>query len=234
MNYLLLPEDVVKKTKEYNCPTIAYTYTDPVIFYEYMLDTAKIAKIYGLRNIFHSNGSLNPEPAERLASYLDGANIDLKGFTQDFYSQIPEGYLEVVLNTLKILRKNGVWIEITNLIVPTLNDDMGKIEEMCAWVKGNLGSDTPMHFSRFQPQYKLSNLPATPVSTLDKAREIAMNVGLNYIYVGNVPGHIAESTFCPKCKKPVISRRGYSVLGINLDSQGRCKNCDNPIPGVWS
>ncbi|MFC1709133.1 AmmeMemoRadiSam system radical SAM enzyme [Candidatus Omnitrophota bacterium] len=233
-NYLLLPEDVVKNSIQFKCPTIAYTYTDPAIFYEYMLDTAKIAKIHGVKNIFHSNGSLNPEPAEQIASYLDGANIDLKGFTQEFYSKISEGYLDTVLSTLKILKKNDVWIEITNLVVPTLNDDLDEIKEMSLWVKENLGPDTPIHFSRFHPQYKLRNLQATPVSTLEKAREIAMGVGLNYIYVGNVPGHIAESTYCPKCKKPVIWRRGYSILEINLDAQGRCKYCDNPIAGVWS
>jgi pyruvate formate lyase activating enzyme len=233
-NYYLPPETVVKKAIEYKCPTIAYTYTDPAIFYEYMLDTSKIAKIRGVKNIFHSNGSLNPEPAEKIAGYLDGANIDLKGFTQEFYSEIPEGYLETVLNTLKTLKKKGVWVEITNLVVPTLNDDLDKIKEMSVWVKENLGLDTPIHFSRFHPQYKLRNLPSTPVSTLEKAREIAMSVGLNYIYVGNVPGHSAESTYCPKCKKPVILRRGYTILEINLDAQGSCKHCDNPIAGVWS
>lgn len=233
-NYYLPPEAVVKKAIEYKCPTIAYTYTDPAIFYEYMLDTSKIAKIRGVKNIFHSNGSLNPEPAEQIAGYLDGANIDLKGFTQEFYSKIPEGYLETVLNTLKTLKKKGVWIEITNLVVPTLNDDLDMIKEMSVWIKENLGPDTPIHFSRFHPQYKLRNLHSTPVSTLEKAREIAMSVGLNYIYVGNVPGHSAESTYCPKCKNPVILRRGYTILELNLDSKGNCKHCSNFIPGVWS
>lgn len=233
-NYYLPPEEVVKKAIEYKCPTIAYTYSEPSIFYEYMLDTSKIAKIYRIKNIYHSNGSLNPEPVEQLALYLDAANIDLKGFTQEFYSEIPEGYLETVLNTLKILKKNGVWIEITNLVVPTFNDDLGKIKEMAIWIKENLGKDTPIHFSRFHPQYKLTNLPATPVSTLEKARQIAMDVGLNFVYVGNVPGHLAESTFCPQCKKPVIRRVGYSILEVNLDSQGRSKCCNYPIPGVWS
>lgn len=233
-NYYLPPEEVVKKAVGYKCSTIAYTYTEPSIFYEYMLDTAKIAKIYGVKNIYHSNGSLNPEPTEELSLYLDAANIDLKGFTQEFYSKVAEGYLETVLNTLKILKKKGVWIEITNLVVPTLNDDLNKIKEMAIWIKENLGPDTPIHFSRFHPQYKLRNLPSTPVSTLEKAREIAMDIGLNFIYVGNVPGHIAESTYCPKCKKPVIWRRGYSILEINLDSQGRSKCCNYPIAGVWS
>ncbi|MFH1621872.1 MAG: AmmeMemoRadiSam system radical SAM enzyme [Candidatus Omnitrophota bacterium] len=233
-NYYLPPQDVVKKASENKCPTIAYTYTEPSIFYEYMLDTAKIAKTYNIKNMYHSNGSLNSAPADELAPYLDGANIDLKGFTQEFYSEIPEGYLDTVLNTLKILKKRGVWIEITNLIIPTLNDDLAKIKEMAVWVKDNLGPDTPIHFSRFYPQYKLTNLYPTPVSTLEEAREIAMQVGLNYIYIGNVSGHAAESTYCAKCKKPVILRRGYTILEINLDSQGKCKHCNNSIPGVWS
>lgn len=233
-NYYLPPEDVVKKSIEYQCSTIAYTYTEPSIFYEYMLDTAKIAQIHGIKNIYHSNGSLNPEPAEQISFYLDGANIDLKGFNQDFYGEVCQGYLDTVLNTLKILRKNGVWVEITNLIIPNLNDDLGEIKEMAIWIRDNLGPDTPIHFSRFHPQYKLMNLNSTPVSTLEKAREVSMDVGLNYIYIGNVPGHIAESTYCPKCKKPVIRRVGYSILEVNLDNQGRSKCCNYPIAGVWS
>jgi len=233
-NYYLPPEDVVKKAIEYKCPTIAYTYTEPSVFYEYMLDTAKIAKIYGVKNMYHSNGSLNPEPAEEISLYLDAADIDLKGFDQEFYSKACEGHLDTVLNTLKILKKNGVWIEITNLVIPTLNDDLGKIKEMSIWIKDNLGPDTPIHFARFHPQYKLRNLHSTPVSTLEGAREIAMDIGLNYVYVGNVPGHMAESTYCPKCNKPVIRRVGYTILEINLDSQGRSKCCNYPIAGVWS
>jgi pyruvate formate lyase activating enzyme len=232
-NYYLLPQDVVKQAIGYKCPTVAYTYTEPSIFYEYMLDTAKLAKIQGLRNMYHSNGSLNPEPVGQLALYLDAADIDLKGFNQDFYSNVCEGYLETILNTLKILKKNNVWIEITNLVVPTLNDEMSEIKDMCAWINDNLGKDTPLHFSRFTPQYKLTNLPATPVSTLEKAREVAMNAGLNFVYIGNLPGHLAESTYCPKCKKPVIRRVGYTILEINLDSQGKSKCCNYPIAGVW-
>jgi pyruvate formate lyase activating enzyme len=234
VNQYLLPQEVVNKSIEYKCPTIAYTYTEPSIFYEYMLDTAKIARIYGRKNIYHSNGSLNPAPAEELSLYLDAANIDLKGFTQEFYSQVTEGYLETVLNTLKILKKNKVWIEITNLVVPALNDDLNSIREMATWIRDNLGRDTPVHFSRFQPQYKLVNLSSTPISTLERARDIAMEIGLNFVYIGNVPGHIAESTYCPKCKKSVILRRGYSVLDINLDNQGKSKCCGYPIAGVWS
>lgn len=233
-NYNLPPEEVVKMAIKYKCPTIAYTYTEPSIFYEYMLDTAKAAKIYGIKNIYHSNGSLNPEPVEELALYLDAANIDLKGFTQEFYSKVPEGYLDTVLNTLKILKRKGVWVEITNLVIPSLNDNLSQIKQMVIWIKENLGDDVPLHFSRFHPQYKLINLAPTPVSTLEKAREIAIESGLKFVYIGNVPGHEAESSFCPKCSKPIIRRVGYTVLEINLDKQGRSVCCGEPIVGVWS
>lgn len=233
-NYDLSPHEVVDQTLKNNCPSIAYTYTEPSIFYEYMFDTAKIAKIKGIKNMYHSNGSLNPKPVEEISLYLDGANIDLKAFTQEFYSEICAGYLETVLDTLKILKRNRVWVEITNLVVPTLNDDLAKIKQMCIWIKENLGPDVPMHFSRFWPQYKLTTLNPTPVETLEKAREVALNIGLNFVYIGNVPGHSGENTYCPKCKKPVIKRRGFTILENNLNSAGDCKFCKYPIPGVWS
>lgn len=230
----LPPQEVVKQTMRSNCPSIAYTYTEPSIFYEYMLDTAKIAKAKGIRSMYHSNGSLRQKPVEELSLYLDAANIDLKGFTQEFYSDVCAGYLDTVLETLMILKRNRVWLEITNLIVPTLNDDLDKIKQMCIWVKENLGTDVPMHFSRFWPHYKLTTLNPTSVETLEKARGVAMGVGLNYVYIGNVPGHLAENTYCPKCKKIVIMRRGFSVLENNLTSGGTCKFCGQQIPGVWS
>lgn len=234
VNFQLSPEDVVNQTLKNNCSSIAYTYTEPSIFYEYMLDTAKIAKIKGIKNMYHSNGSLNTKPVEELSLYLDGANVDLKGFTQEFYSEVCAGYLERVLETLKILKRNGVWLEITNLVIPTLNDDLDKIRQMCIWIKENLGPDVPLHFSRFWPQYKLTALSPTPVETLDKAREVARDSGLKFVYVGNVPGHTGENTYCPQCSKVVILRRGFTILENNLDLQGNCKFCKYPIPGVWS
>ena len=230
----LLPEEIVTRTIKSNCPSIAYTYTEPSIFFEYMLDTAKIAKNKGIRNMYHSNGSLNPKPVEELSLYLDAANIDLKGFTQEFYTEVCAGYLETVLETLKILKRNKVWLEITNLVIPNLNDDMEKIKQMCLWIKENLGKDTPIHFSRFWPQYKLTNLNPTPVQVLEKARAIALDCGLKFVYIGNVPGHTAENTYCPKCLKPVIIRRGFTVLENSLTAEGNCKFCAEPIPGVWS
>ncbi|MBN1871002.1 MAG: AmmeMemoRadiSam system radical SAM enzyme [Candidatus Omnitrophica bacterium] len=231
-NQSLPPEAVVDKTLQYKCPTIAYTYTEPAIFYEYMLDTAKAAKALGIRNVLHSNGSLNAAPAEELSLYLDGANIDLKGFTQDFYSKVPEGDLDTVLNTLKILRKNKVHLEITNLVIPTLNDDMKTIKEMCRWVVGELGCDTPLHFSRFHPTFKMKNLSPTSIKTLEEARDVARTAGLNYVYIGNIPYHEAENTYCPKDGKVVIKRLGYQIIENHL-SNGKCGFCGTEIPGVW-
>lgn len=233
VNYRLSPQEIIDETLKNNCPSIAYTYTEPSIFYEYMLDTAKIAKIRGIKNMYHSNGSLNPQPVQEISLYLDGANIDLKGFTQEFYSELCAGYLETVLETLKILKRNGVWIEITNLVIPPLNDNPQDIKQMCIWIKQNLGSDVPLHFSRFWPHYKLTNLAPTSTETLERARVIAQEAGLNFVYIGNVPGHPAENTYCPGCRKPVIERRGYTIVSNNIIN-GRCKFCGNDIPGIWN
>ncbi len=231
-NQYLPPRAAVEAALKYNCPTIAYTYTEPSVFYEYMLDTAKLAKSYGIRNIYHSNGSLNPKPVEELSLYLDGANIDLKGFTQEFYSQISEGDLETVLNTIKILKKNLVHVEITNLVIPSFNDDPRTIRKMCRWISNEVGKDTPIHFSRFHPTYKLKNISPTPVNTLEQARGIAIEEGLEYVYIGNVPGHVAESTYCPKDGEVLIRRLGYKILENNIVNV-KCKFCGQEIAGVW-
>lgn len=233
-NYPMSPQEVVNQAIKEKCPALAYTYTEPSIFYEYMLDIANLAKKQGLRNMYHSNGSLNQKPAEELSLYLDAANIDLKAFTQDFYTDICAGHLETVLNTLKILKRNQVWLEITNLVIPALNDDLKKIEEMAAWIKENLGDSVPLHFSRFWPQYKLNALAPTPVEALEKARQTALDAGLKFVYIGNIPGHPGENTYCPGCKKAVIRRVGYTVIENNLSSGGSCNFCQYSIPGVWS
>jgi pyruvate formate lyase activating enzyme len=232
-NFYLPPEAVVETALKYKAPTIAYTYTEPSIFYEYMLETARLAKKRGIKNIYHSNGSLNPQPLGELVLYLDGANVDLKGFTKEFYSEISQGYLDKVLDTLKTLKRSGVHLELTNLVVPPFNDDTKMIREMCQWIRDELGRDTPIHFSRFYPTFKLRNLTPTPVRTLEEARRVAMEVGLEYVYIGNVPGHKAENTYCPKDKKVLIRRVGYRILENNI-IKGRCKFCGTQIPGVWS
>lgn len=233
VNYYLPPDEVVKNALNYGCSTVAYTYSEPSIFYEYMLDTAKIAKAKGVKNIYHSNGSLNPQPVEELSAWLDAANIDLKGFTQEFYSQITEGYLDTVLSTIKILKKNKVHLEVTNLMIPSFNDDFGMVKKMCQWIRDEVSKDTPLHFTRFYPTYKLKNLTPTPVRTLEMARELAIKEGLEYVYIGNVPGHEGENTYCPKDKKVLIRRLGYQVVENNI-SEGKCKFCGMEIPGVWN
>jgi len=227
------PEVMVKKAKEVGARSVAYTYVEPTIFYEYMLDISHLAKKEGLLNVVHSNGFINPEPLKNLCKVLDAANIDLKGFTEDYYREMCGGGLHPVLETLKTLKKEKVHLEITTLVIPTKNDDLSVLKEMCLWIKRELGADTPIHFSRFYPLYKLRSLPPTPVSTLDRARETALSVGLEYVYIGNVPGHAAENTFCPKCKKRIIQRTGFMVGEVDV-KDGKCRYCGKPIPGIWT
>ncbi len=227
------PEAIVKKAKEVGAHSIAYTYVEPTIFYEYMLDIALLTKKAGLLNVTHSNGFINPAPLRNLSKVLDAANIDLKGFSESFYRELCGGDLLPVLEALKILKTEKVHLEITNLVIPTKNDDISMVREMCIWIKKELGPETPIHFSRFYPLYKLRTLPPTPVSTLEKARAVASDVGLEYVYIGNIPGHEAEHTFCPKCKKRIIQRTGYMVGEVNLKA-GKCKFCGKPIPGIWA
>lgn len=227
------PEMVVRMAKEVNANSVAYTYVEPTIFFEYMLDIGQLVKKSGLLNVYHSNGFINPKPLGDLCRILDAANIDLKGFTDKFYHELCSGELHPVLETLKTLKKGKVHLEITNLIIPTKNDDTSSLREMCLWIKKELGTDTPVHFSRFYPLYKLKNLPPTPVSTIEKALQIAQSAGLEYVYIGNVPGHKAENTFCPKCKRLIIQRTGFMVGDIHLRN-GKCAYCGKPIPGIWS
>ncbi len=232
-NYDVSPELIVKNAKEMGAHSVAYTYVEPTVFYEYMLDTGLLVKKAGLLNVCHSNGFMNPEPLRNLCKVMDAANVDLKGFTDDYYREICSGELNPVLESLKIYKQSKVHLEITNLMIPTKNDDPSVVKEMCLWIKKELGSETPLHFSRFYPLYKLKSLPPTPVSTLENARLVAMSAGLEYVYIGNVPGHEGENTFCPKCKKMVIKRAGFMIGEVNL-KEGKCKYCGRPIPGIWA
>ena len=198
-----------------------------------MVDIGLVAKKAGLLNVYHSNGFINPDPLRNLCKVLDAANIDLKGFAEIFYSELCSGELSPVLETLKTLKKEKVHLEITNLMIPTKNDDSSVVNEMCLWVKKELGADTPIHFSRFYPLYKFRNLPPTPVSTLEKARAMALSIGLEYVYVGNVPGHEGENTFCPKCKKLIIQRDRYMVGEMHLKG-GKCGYCGKPMNDIWT
>ncbi|MDD2714426.1 MAG: AmmeMemoRadiSam system radical SAM enzyme [Candidatus Wallbacteria bacterium] len=231
-NLKLSPEEIIKLAGEKECRSVAFTYTEPMIFYEYMLDICRLAKKAGLHTVCHSNGSINPEPLRELCPVLDAANIDLKGFNRDFYRNNCGGELDDVLSTLLVLHEQKVWIEITNLVIPGMNDDLELIRKMCEWIRDNLGTDVPLHFSRFYPCYRLTSMTPTPVSTLTKARGIAKKAGLKFVYIGNVPGNEAENTICPKCGKILIKRAGYEILEMNIE-EGKCKYCKEKIPGIW-
>jgi pyruvate formate lyase activating enzyme len=194
-----------------------------------MLDIAKIAKKEGIKDTIVSNGYISEAPLRELCKYIDGANIDLKGFTDEFYGKVCKGKLDPVLNTLKILKQEGVWLEITNLIVPGLNDDFKKIEEMCKWISKKLGKDVPLHFSRFHPDYKMTDGKATPMETLEKARKIAEKY-LDYVYIGNVAGE--SNTICPNCKSVNIRRNMLNLIENKLVN-GKCFKCGYKIAGVW-
>ncbi len=197
-----------------------------------MLDTAKLAHERGVRNVYHSNGFINPGPLRELTQYLDAANIDLKGFSEEYYADMSDASLAPVLRSLKILVEDGVHLELTTLLVPGGNDDPEMIAEMCEWIRENLGASVPLHFSRFHPQYRLRDLPPTPVERLETARRIALDAGLKHVYIGNVPGHDANSTYCPQCGRRLIYRIGYDVDPSGLDS-GACPVCGTAIEGVW-
>jgi pyruvate formate lyase activating enzyme len=229
---VLPPLEAVKLAKKNGCASIAYTYTEPTVFYEYMLDTAKLAKANGVRNVMHTCGYINPKPLKELLKYMDAVNVDLKGFSEEYYVQMCSGHLDPVLETIKNVRKTGVWLEITNLVIPGKNDDPKMIKDMCEWIKENVGADTPLYFSAFTPQYKLTGLPPTPLKTLEDASVIAKAAGLKYVYIGNVYGNAGESTYCPKCGKVVVKRTGFDTLEVDL-IDGKCKYCGYKIAGVW-
>jgi pyruvate formate lyase activating enzyme len=229
----LFPADVVKEAEKRKVPSIAYTYSEAITYYEYMYDTARIATKEGLHNVLVSNGYINETPLMELARYIDGANINLKSFDDGLYQSLNGGTLQPVLDTFKCLHEEGVWFEMTTLVVPTYVDDPEMIKSMCGWILKELGPDYPLHFLRFFPQYKLTRLPSTPISTLEKFRDLAMKEGIHYVYLGNVPGHEGCNTFCHNCRKLLIERNGYLLMQVNIE-EGRCKFCGTRIPGRWN
>ena len=232
-NLDLMPEKAVEAARNNGCASISYTYNDPVVFYEYVHDTAGLARKNGLRSVVVTAGYVNEEPLRRLCKVVDAIKVDLKGFREDTYNKLNSATLQPVLNTMKTVKDEGVWMEIVNLVVPSWTDSLDVIKEMSQWLYKSLGPDYPLHFSRFNPEYKLASLPQTPVETLEAARRIAMDEGLKFVYIGNVPGHKAESTYCPKDGGVAIERRGYSIAHKNVDESGYCKKCGEKIPGVW-
>lgn len=226
------PGEIVDGAQENEVSAISFTYNEPTSLYDYMYDTAKLARERGLGVIFHSNGSMNREPLEKLLDYVDSATIDLKGFKESFYRDISQAELSPVLATLKTIANKGVWLEIVNLVVTDLNDDPATIREMCCWIRDELGKDTPLHFTRFMPSYQLTDTTPTPVERLERAHDIAREEGLRFVTVGNVPGHEKNSTFCPGCDHILIKRDHFSVHQINME-EGQCVHCGEKIPGVW-
>ncbi len=228
------PSKLVAAAKSRGIPIIAYTYNEPVSFYEYMLDTAKLARRHGIKSVIVSNGFVNREPMLELLPYLDAVKIDLKGFSEAFYTSYCAGRLAPVLETIKRVIALGKWLEIVYLVIPTVNDDAQTIRAVANWVKRAGGPDLPLHFSRFMPAFRLKNLPPTPEATLRQCRKIALAAGLNYVYVGNIPGWDIASTYCPGCGKVVIKRNGFEILAYNVKANGACKFCGRQIAGIFS
>ncbi|MFH1380271.1 MAG: AmmeMemoRadiSam system radical SAM enzyme [bacterium] len=232
-SYYAPPETVVNTAIQEKCMAIAYTYNDPVVYYEYVWETAQIAKQKNIKNVLVTAGYINPEPLRKIAPYIDASNTDLKSFDQDFYIKICSATLKPVLDALVIQREEGIWVEVTNLIIPTQNDDMKMIRRMCDWIRTNLGDYTPLHFSRFHPMYKSRNLPPTPVETLLNARKEGLNAGLKYVFVGNVYAQGTGDTTCSKCGNKLIGRIGYNITDFNINDEGICIFCKTKLEGVW-
>ena len=226
------PEIINNEAKKNNTKSIAYTYNEPLIFYEFMLDTAKLARKNNIKNLLISNGYINEKPLKLLAKYIDAANIDLKSFNDKTYHKLNAGDLDTVLSNLKLLKRNNVWLEITNLVIPKWTDNLNEIREMSKWIYKNLGRDQVLHFSRFYPMYRLNKLPITPKEVLLKAYKIAKDEGLDYVYIGNAPECNKSDTICPKCGKTLIKRIGYSVIENNIVNN-KCRFCGYEIKGVF-
>ena len=231
-SFRLLPDDMALAARNKKCHTIAYTYTEPVVFTEYMYDSAVAGHKHNVKSVMISNGYINPEPMRDLCKVLDAVKIDLKAFTEKFYKELVAGTLKPVLDTLVLLKSENMWTEIVYLVIPEQNDDPKELEALSKWIYKELGPETPIHFSRFHPQYRLKNVPPTPVQSIKRARQIALDNGLQYVYVGNVPGDPGESTFCPNCQTVLIRRIGFSILENNLQD-GKCPKCRHTIPGIW-
>ncbi|MGQ9590980.1 MAG: AmmeMemoRadiSam system radical SAM enzyme [Planctomycetota bacterium] len=227
------PEDVVEATAASRAPVIAFTYNEPTVFAEYLLDIARLAAKKDLRSVLVSCGFMREEPLKEMCEVLKAIKIDLKGYSEDFYRDVSGAALQPVLRSIRQVHASGVHLEIVNLVVPTLNDSEKMLRGLADWVLGELGPDVPVHFTRFHPDYQLRNLPPTPISTLEKAREIAMEKGIRYAFVGNVPGHPGNHTYCPSCKRAVVKRTGFFVVENHLED-GKCSNCGTKIAGVWS
>ena len=225
------PEEIVEQAKRYNCRIIAYTYTEPTIFFEYAYETAKIASREGMKNVFVTNGYITEDALREIAPYLDAANVDLKSFSDDFYRKVCGARLQPVLDSIKLHKELGIWIEVTTLIIPTLNDSEEELRKIAEFLR-NVSEDIPWHISRFYPAYRLSDLQPTSVEILCTARKIGLETGLKYVYKGNVPGE-GEDTYCHSCGRLLIHRYGYKILSNEI-KDSKCPYCGAEIAGVWN
>jgi pyruvate formate lyase activating enzyme len=225
------PQEIVQRALDNECGSISYTYTEPTIFFEFAYDTARLAREAGLKNIFVTNSYISKEALATIAPFLDAANIDLKGFSEGFYRDIVHARFEEVLDSIIEYRKQGIWLELTTLIIPDLNDSDSELQNLAEFIVANLGIDTPWHVSQFYPTYKLSDRPRTPLATLRRARDIGHAAGLRYVYEGNVPGEGGESTYCPSCSTVLIKRFGY-IIETNRIVNGNCPDCGKSIAGI--
>jgi pyruvate formate lyase activating enzyme len=229
----LMPKEVVDACVKNECASIAYTYGEPTTFYEYAYDTAVLARRRGIRNVWKSNGYIEEGPLRQLCGVIDAANIDLKSFDDSIYGRLNAGTLAPVLRTLRIFHEMHVWLEITNLVIPGWTDDVEMIRRMCDWLVAHGLDSVPLHFTRFLPLYKLNQVSPTPVKQLEDAHAAAVNAGMKYVYIGNVPGHPREHTYCHQCGKMILERRGYTIVTTHM-IKGHCAFCHAAIPGVWS
>lgn len=225
------PARIVSLAEQYRCQSISYTYTEPTIYFEYAYETSILAKKKGIKNIFVTNGYMSREALQTIQPYLDAANVDLKSFQEKFYKEVCRARLSPVLENLKLMRELGIWVEVTTLVIPTLNDSDEEFEQIATFIL-SLGKEVPWHISAFYPTYQMLHLPRTPASTLHRARRIGMKVGLRYVYCGNIPGEEGEDTYCPQCGQKIIERIGFRVLKNDV-VKGVCRHCHTPIDGIW-
>ncbi|MCB0730998.1 MAG: AmmeMemoRadiSam system radical SAM enzyme [Ignavibacteriae bacterium] len=227
------PENVIELAKKYKTPSVAFTYNDPTIFGEYVIDISKIAREENIKSVMVTAGYIDKEARKDVYKYMDAANVDLKAFSETFYHKLTFSHLNDILETLLwIKNETNVWLEITTLLIPGENDSEDEIKNMCGWISTNLGENVPLHFTAFHPDFKMKDKPRTPSSTLDNARNIAISEGINYCYVGNVHNLEGQTTYCPNCKEPIIIRDWHSVLDKKMKNSS-CKNCGEKIAGVF-
>ncbi len=233
-SYDLPPAEVPALASQHGCRHVAYTYTEPLVSYEYTSECCKAARGAGLRNVLVTAGYINEEPLRALLPFVDAANVDIKGFSDAFYRDVCSATLEPVLRTVRVMGEMGVHVEVTNLVIPTLNDSPDLVRQLCDWLAANAGPEVPLHFSRFFPYFRMTHLPPTPAETLLQAREIARQAGLKHVYVGNIDLEDGETTFCAGCGARLVVRRRYVIMENRIAGTGACPACGRRVRGVWS